>query len=411
MSAYTINIPHTNPFPMHKTVGGQRVYSPVDDKMEAVYGRRYMQQWALTDRLTFQVSWQGAPLNSSLVTTVRFIVNGAVRKTFAYHFGTTNVQGTLYTCFAVQKKVKGQSVYNGLFGFSQIIGSIKGGRNNAILAEGDCLQITVTDPTGTVWESDPMTISANTSGTKLISYTNTSEAEEMVFDTYFGYMVYGYQIRLHGQITDMDMATDSEYFDTSDGGRLMVRATPRWTTKLDLGLDGVGLPLYYIRLMTMVMACDTKALECFGEFELADGGFGKESFADYSGEFYHASIAEKNNSLSQTSSSVGNSFSLKAGLQYKDNEAELLISVSSYGNGAWHLAPIEGADVTQAQRLGGADGETEFLIQLGVLTSDTTITVSALDTSDTLLGSVSVDAVATLKGLGYMAVEDSFMVR
>lgn len=411
MSAYTINIPHTNPFPMRKTVGGQRVYSPLDDKMEAVYGRGYTQRWAPTDRLTFQVSWHGVPLNPSLVTTVRFIVNGVVRKTFAYHFGTTGVQGTLYTCFAVQKKVKGQSVYNGLFGFSQVIGSIKDNSNNTMLADGDCLQITVTDPTGAVWESDPMTVSANTSGTKLISYTNTGEAEEMIFDTYFGYMVYGYQIRLHGQIADMDMATDGEYFDTSDGGRLMVRATPRWTTKLDLGLDGVGLPLYYIRLMTMVMACDTKSLEGFGEFELADGGFEKESFADYSGEFYHAAIAEKDNSLSQTSTSVGNRFSIKAALRYKGNEAELLVSVGSYGNGAWHLAPIQGADVTQSQRLGGNDGETEFAIPLGVLTSDTTITVSALHATDTLLGSVSVDAVATLKGLGYMAVEDSFMVR
>lgn len=411
MSAYTINIPHTNPFPLHKTVSGQRVYSPLDDKMSAVTGRRYVQQWAPTDRLTFQVSWQGVPLNSSLVTTVRFIVNGTVKKTFAYNFGTTSVQGTLYTCFAVQKKVKGQSVYNGLFGFSQAIGSIKDNSNNTMLADGDCLKITVSDPTGTVWESDQMTISADKTGTKLISYTNTCDAEEMVFDTYFGYMVYGYQIRLHGMISDEEMATDADFFDTSDGGRLMVRSTPRWTTKLDIGLDGVGLPLYYIRLMTMVMACDIKSLDGFGEFELADGGFEKESFADYSNEFYHASIAEKVNLLSQESTSTGNKFSIKVWLAYKGNKAILLVSVSSYGNGTWHLAPIAGIDVTQAQRLGGKDGETKLEIPLGVLTEDTVIVVSALDATDTLLGSVSLVAKATLKGLGYMAIEDSFMVR
>lgn len=411
MSAYTINIPHTNPFPLHKTVSGQRVYSPLDDKMSAVTGRRYVQQWAPTDRLTFQVSWQGVPLNSSLVTTVRFIVNGTVKKTFAYHFGTTSVQGSLYTCFAVQKKVKGQSVYNGLFGFSQVIGSIKDNSNNTMLADGDCLQITVSDPTGTVWESDPMTISADKAGTKLISYTNTCDAEEMVFDTYFGYMVYGYQIRLHGMISDEEMATDADFFDTSDGGRLMVRSTPRWTTKLDIGLDGVGLPLYYIRLMTMVMACDTKSLDGFGEFELADGGFEKESFADYSNEFYHATIAEKVNRLSQESTSTGNRFAIKAELAYNGNKAILLVSVSSYGNGTWHLATIAGLDVTQAQRLGGKDGETKLEIPLGVLTEDTVIVVSALDATDTLLGSVSLVAKATPKGLGYMAIEDSFMVR
>lgn len=411
MSAYTINIPHTNPFPLHKTVSGQRVYSPLDDKMSAVTGRRYTQQWALTDRLTFQISWHGVPLNSSLVTTVRFIVNGTVKKTFAYHFGTTSVQGTLYTCFAVQKKVKGQSVYNGLFGFSQVIGSIKDNSNNTMLADGDCLQITVTDPTGAVWESDQMTISASTDGTKLISYTNTSETGEMVFDTYFGYMVYGYQIRLHGQFTDMAMATDSDFFDTSDGGRLMVRSTPRWTARLDIGLDGVGLPLYYGRLMTMVMSCDTKSLEGFGDFELADGGFEKESFADYSGEFYHATIAGKANSFSQESSSTGNSFTIMAELKYYGNDAEIMVAVSSYGNGAWHLATIQGTDVTQAQRLGGGDGETKLSIPLGVLASDTVITVSALDATDTPLGSVSLTAKAMLKGIGYMAIDDSFMVR
>lgn len=411
MSAYTINIPHTNPFPLHKIVGGNRVHSPLDDKMSAVTGRRYVQQWALTDRLTFQVSWHGVPLNPSLVTTVRFIVNGTVRKTFAYNFGTTNVQGSLYTCFAVQKKVKGQSVYNGLFGFSQVMGFIKDNSNHTMLADGDCLQITVSDPTGTVWESELMTISSNTAGTKLISYTNTCEAEEMVFDTYFGYMVYGYQIRLHGMLSDVDMATNADFFDTSDGGRLMIRSTPKWTTRFDIGLDGVGLPLYYIRLMTMVMACDSKSLEGFGEFEIADNGFEKEAFADYSNEFYHATITEKANSLSQTSSSTGNKFSIKAALTYKGNETTLQVSVSSYGNGAWHLAPITGLDVTLAQRLGGKDGDTNLNIPLGVLTEDTVIVVDALDATDTLLGSVSLVAKATLKGLGYMAIEDSFMVR
>lgn len=411
MSAYIITIPNTNPFPMHKVVGGQKVYSPIDDKMSVVVGRPYTQQWAPTDRLTFQVSWHGVPLNSSLVTTVRFIVNGETKKTFAYHFGTTNVQGNLYTCFAVQKKVKGQSVYNGLFGFSQVIGSIKDNGNNTMLSDGDCLQITVTDPTGAVWESPRMDIKSGTDGTKLISYTNTSDTEEMVFDTYFGYMVYGYQIRLHCQFTEFDMATDGDFFDTSDGGRLMVRSTPRWTTKLDIGLDGVGLPLYYIRLMTMVMACDMKSLEGFGEFELAEGGFEKEGFSDYSNVFYHAVIAEKVNVLSKSSSSVGSKFSMKAALMYKGNNAYIELVIDPYGKGAWHLAPIVGADVTLAQKLAGWNGHTELVIPLGVLTVDTVITIVALDAIDTAIGSVSVTAKATLKGLNYMTIGDSFMVR
>lgn len=411
MSAYTINIPHTNPFPLHKTVGGQRVYSPLDDKMSAVTGRRYVQQWALTDRMTFQVSWHGVPLNSSLVTTVRFIVNGTVKKTFAYNFGTTDVQGTLYTCFAVQKKVKGQSVYNGLFGFSQVIGTIKGNNNQTMLADGDCLQITVSDPTGAVWESDKMTISSNTAGTKLISYTNTSDAEEMIFDTYFGYMVFGYQIRLHGMVSEENMSTEADFFDTSNGGRLMIRSTPKWTTKLDIGLDGVGFPLYYVRLMTMVMACDTKTLDGFGEFELADNGFEKESFADYSNEFYHAVIVEKVNGLSQSSLSVGSRFTINATLDYNGNKTTVNVRVTSSGNGMWHIGELQGADVTLAQRLSGGDGEYRFSIPVGVITEDTTIVITARDVSNSVLGVASVNAKATLKGLNHMAIGDSFMVR
>lgn len=411
MSAYVINIPHTNPFPMHKIVSGSKVYSPIDDKMTAVTGRVYTQQWALTDRLSFQLSWQGVPLNSSLVTTVRFIVNGETKKTFAYHFGTTNVQGSLYTCFAVQKKVNGQSVYNGLFCFSQVIGSIKDNSNNTMLSDGDCLQITITDPTGTVWQSQQMDIKSDTSGTKLISYSNTSETEEMTFDTYFGYMVYGYQIRLHGQFTDFNMATDGDFFDTSDGGRLMVRSTPRWTTRLDIGLDGVGLPLYYIRLMTMVMACDHKSLDGFGDFELADGGFEKEGFADYSNEFYHAVIAERVNAMSLSSSSIGGKFAIKAELTYQGNKAIVNVAIDSYGNGSWHLAPSVSADVTLANKIVGGDGHTEITIPLGVLTDDTEITIVVLDSLGLTLGSLSLSASATLKGLNYMAIGDSFMVR
>lgn len=409
--SYRIRIPHTNPFPLHKTVGGQRVYSPLDDKMSAVTGRRYVQQWALTDRMTFQVSWHGVPLNSSLVTTVRFIVNGTERKTFAYNFGTVNVQGSLYTCFALQKKVKGQSVYNGLFGFSQVIGSIKDNNNQTMLADGDCLKITVSDPTGALWESDQMIITSDTSGTKLISYTNTSDADEMIFDTYFGYMVYGYQIRLHGMVSEEDIATNAEFFDTSDGGRLMIRSTPKWTSKLDIGLDGVGFPLYYVRLMTMVMACDTKSLEGFGEFELADNGFEKESFADYSNEFYHAVISEKVNWLSQSSSSVGSKFTINAVLDHNGNKTSVDVRVTSSGNGMWHIGELQGAEVTLAQRLSGGDGEHRFSIPVGVIKEDTTIVITALDVSNSVIGVASVTAKATLKGLNHMAIGDSFMVR
>lgn len=409
--SYRIRIPHTNPFPMFKTVNGARVYTPFDDKLKAVHGRVFNQPWALTDRLSFQMSWQGVPLNSSLVTYVRFYVNGDLRKTVTFHFGTADVQGTAYTCFAKQKAVKGTSSYNGLFCFSQVVGSIKDSNNATMLTAGDCLQIRIADPTGTVWESNPMDIIASTEGTKLIHYANTSETDELVFDTYFGYMPYGYDLRLPGYYSGFGMNTDMDLFDTSSGGKLMVQSTPRWITTLHLGQDGVGIPLYHIMLMNMVMSCDTKSLADFGDFEFNDGGFDMETNPDYSNDFYTATIVAKDNILSQQSESVAGKFVIFAEVKYKGNFAYIVVNVVSSNNGQWHLVPSVMTGATSATRLTGGDGKTTLVLDYGVIRTDTEVTIAALDALDVVLGSVTVNLKAMLKGLNYMEIGQTFIVK
>ena len=390
---------------------GKRLYTIYDDKISSVQGRNYTQVWCEEDTLSFQISWFDAPLDSSKTTTVRFYVNGTVRKTFTFNYGTTNVQGNLYTCFAVQKHTANSlSLNNGLFVFSQKIGAITDNHGERMLNEGDCFRITITSANGSVWESNHMEIVASGEGTKLIHYTNSSETNELVYNTYFGWMVYGYDIRLHGYYTDTSLASDMEMFETSQGGRIMITATPKWVTTLHLGLDGVGLPSYYTRLMNIVMCCDRKSINDFGEFEFFGDGFSLENFQTYSNEFYTADITTKDNKMYNDMDDGSGTFNMLAILEYETSqEVGYVVTVESNGNGNWYLS----APYAQAQsKLVGSDGMTTLYLKYIKSASDEPRTISVYKKNDNLLGSVTVNISAIMNsGLNFMAIGDTFLIK
>ena len=407
MSENTFLIPFSNPFPMFLTASGARKYTVFDDKARSVEGRLFTQRWAVGDRLSFQCSWYRVIPDNALSVSIVFEVNGTVRKTITHTLGYDH-GGTMYDDFFVQRRIGSSSQYNGVYVFSQIIGEIKDGNDESILSAGDCFRIIVTDITGATWESDFMEVCTSTDGTKLFHYSNASDTSTQTYDTYFGYVPDGYDLRLPAYYTGVDMASEYNVFKTSEGGIEMVDSLPQWKLTVHVGEDGIGLPLHYVMLLNVIMSCDRKSIADFGDYEFPDGGFSKESFDNYGNEFYTAVIARKDNPLSQQTHGINHSVSV---FVEEIGPEALDITVISRSTSRWRLSQNTVSTQKTVSKVYGYEGETKIRTTHERLAKDTDYTIEVVDDEGTVLATKTITVKASRGGLNYMKLGDTFVIR
>ena len=401
-STHTFTVPYSNPFPMFRMKNGERVYSHFDDKRNAVQGRSYTQVWKSSDMLSFQCSWYRISLSANMSVTFRILEDGEEVFDSTRAISSEGYVGNLYKDFMCNKS-NGDGTVNGVYVFSK--------RVSDFTSSGHCIKVELTDPDGNIWESDTMLVDDSVKGTKLIHYNQTCGANETVFDTYFGMMVYGYDIRLHGKYTGSESAMEAEKITGYDGGVQMVSATPVWKTKMELGVDGVGLPSYYLMLMTMVAACDTKTVDDYGAFELDGADFQKQSFDDYDNEFYSAPIRLKSNTFG---SSVTGDRNTRVFVDYttRDDSANGAEVTVETDGGRWYIdRDFTDANIKEIDTLAGGSGITVVRIGFGYSSSEETNTIAIRDAeTDDVIAEFTLVTPRTKLGLNHMSIGDTFII-
>lgn len=406
-------VPFTNPFFMRK-VGEKMAW---DGSLEEEESREYVQKWKSTDRLSFQFSWTGIRVDEpSPVMYVQIVVNGEVKFNRAYTLeldGIEQREGTMYGDYMVNR-AGGKGKMNGVYCFSQILGEIEEG-GSRIVSNGDCFNVRCVDMLGGVWESSEMICTEETDGTKLFHYTNTCSMEQEQQDTLWGYMPFGYEIRLDASFTDLTPKIESEVFEGLGGDYNLMSATATERVKLVIGSPSVWMPRKYLRIMNAMMACDDKQVEGVG-FELPEGGtIDVERVQGYANDMYSCEIARKENRRSYRSKGKASDFEAFCDLDFTRKEpvsAEGFIEVFSNEN--WYIDEQTLPDTISLGAFAGTKGQSVIRIeaQRNYTDEDITETISILDlkTREKIGELVIVRKAEKKRGLNYMIIGDTFKI-
>lgn len=402
--AFTFRVPYTNPFYLAKRTSGGFEGRVWDDSDANEWKRPYVQVWEPGDMLSFQFSWENIAAGNANTITVAFVVNGATSRSGTFTIGSTLMQGTLYSEFIVQKRAG--AGYNGLYAFSQKISDI--------VSAGDCFRIVLTDPTGAVWESNKMMCVQKAKGTRLIHYSDSASGGRMANDTFFGYMPYGYDLRLPASITEINPEMNQEVFQEYAGGYDLVSATPFETVKLTVGDNGIRMPRYYIRMFNTIMACDSKSIDGV-PFESVGDSLSVDRVAGYANDVYSVRVSRRRNALSYESSGRPVFASFVNLLQQESRQSGVTGTITVNSSDDWY---IDGQSVSSAglelSSLSGSSGERTIRFDGPANNEEGDITKSIVFRSLSDGSQLGVTYV-TLRsvpagGIGSMKIGDNFIV-
>lgn len=406
-------VPFTNPFFMRKE-GEEMAW---DGSFEEEESREYVQKWKSTDRLSFQFSWTGIKVvEPSPVLYIQIVVNGDVKFDRAYTLelnGIEQREGTMYGDYMVNRAGE-KGKMNGVYCFSQILGEIQEG-GSRIIRNGDCFKVRCVDMLGGVWESSAMECTDETAGTKLFHYNSTCSKEQEQQDTFWGYMPFGYEIRLDASFTELTPKMESEVFEGLGGDYNLMSATATERMKLEIGSPGVWMPRKYLRIMNAMMACDDKQVDGTG-FELPDGGtIEVERVQGYANDMYSCEIARKENRRSYRSKGNARDFEAFCDLDLTRKEpisAEGFIEVFSNEN--WYMDEQTVPDTISLGAFVGTKGQSVIRVeaQRNYTDEDITETISILDLKTReKIGELEIIRKAEKKrGLNYMIIGDTFKI-
>lgn len=406
-------VPFTNPFFMRKE-GEEMAW---DGSLEEEESREYVQKWKSTDRLSFQFSWTGIKVGEPCpVLYVQIVVNGDVKFDRAYTLelnGMERRDGTMYGDYIVNR-AGGKGKMNGVYCFSQVLGEIEEG-GSRIIGSGDCFKVRCVDMLGGVWESSAMECTDETDGTKLFHYNSTCSKEQERQDTFWGYMPFGYEIRLDASFTELTPKMESEVFEGLGGDYNLMSATATERMKLVIGSPGVWMPRRYLRMMNAMMACDDKQVEGTG-FELPDGGtIEVERVQGYANDMYSCEIARKENRRSYRSIGIASGFDAFCRMDFTRKEPMSVDGIIEvFSDGKWYIDEKTLSDSISLGAYAGNKGKSSVRVeaQRNYTDEDVKETMSVLDleTREKIGEIVVVRKAEKKKGLNYMKIGDTFKI-
>ena len=402
-----IRLPYSNPMCFRRR-GDKRVW---DDAEEREYQSCYLQRWSENDLLSFQFSWENYHIQSeSKNFTVKFIVNGAIARTSTFSaVQNLTYSGHLYDEFVV--RFRNDPYVNGIYVFSQRIKDItSGGR---IITEGDEFYVEITDMRGDVWTSNRMLCTGNLEGTKLFHYKLDCGMNDCRFDTFWGYMVNGYDVRLEAGYTELEPASDITLFDTYTGGKEIIRSLPKECVTLNLGDNARRIPRDFFRLLNVFFCCDEKTIDGV-DVEVSEGIFDIERETGVFNDKYTVQMVLRRNRHSYSTEAENEIVELIiGGFSGGDNDGASRTEVLVNSSDRWTLDINSVMNDAEFSKLTGGNGSDTIEIVFKPNTSGEDITYNIPlknENGETIATIQAVNKAVSPSGLGYMAIGDTFRI-
>ena len=287
-----IIFPRTNPIVFN--VGN---YEPYEDAMKYEVQRDFLQQFAESDRISFQgkTSITSHSLPNALRLNLYFEVNGERTEYISndgwvYPYSNSGTYPNFFSKLYINREER-PPTSTGIFVFSMKISEIliNGQR---VIKDGDVFRI-ILKFNDTLFASNYLNCCNDIKDTKLISYTQSnSNCED--FDTLFSLVPKGYNIRVPAKFISVAQKADKEVFQAYNGKFSLVGAMPYETTTLQIGLiNGIGIPDWLIRNLNVIFHTDTKLIDGV-RYELTDSSdFSVEKISGYGNRFISVELSKK----------------------------------------------------------------------------------------------------------------------
>lgn len=286
MNNLKIFFPKTNPIVFDK----RGTYHSYQDAIIHEATRDFIQQFAETDRVAFQITWDSLTWCSFPKFEVILNING--EDVLFKEITASDTSGGDFPAFFYKRtKPTGKNLGGGVFGFSYILKDIK--NETQLINNGDCFyfKIKIEDST---FESNKLICDNNTERTKLIKYFQSTREGEISYGTHFYVMPQGYNIRLQAEFTEIQPKASKEVFQTYKGDFELVSAMPYKVEILQIGnRNGTGLPDWFVENLNFIFHLDNKYIDGVS-YELTDNSdFNLDRVLKYNNRFLQLELCKK----------------------------------------------------------------------------------------------------------------------
>ena len=270
--AVDVLFPKTNPI----IFGRESDYEPYHDSLLHETERKFCQQFADTDLISFQFNHIGKTIGFS----VEIVVNGVEYTLMDILYTGGNMPENMTESNFGGSYIRKNN--NGLYYFSRRVCEIRidrevGGmwiEGERLIYDGDDFYFKIyTDGvnSNSIFYSNKLVCKNDTTKTKLIHYTQLDTGTDPVFGTRFDLMTKGYDIRLQAEFLPLNQKAGKEIFQVYDGGFDLVSSLPYETVKLQIGMEnGAGLPDWLLRNLNYIFHLNDKTIDGV-RYELVEG--------------------------------------------------------------------------------------------------------------------------------------------
>lgn len=409
-----VRVPKLNPIIFSQT--GE--YNPYNDAALKEQLFAYSQPYAATDRITFQIQWDGIPIAQEVYFKIELLINGVTSSFYRdYTFTGIGSGGDNYTNYYKQF-LTDTGIVGGYFVFDWLVSDI-----TEIVAGGSYSFKFTIDGGG-----DPFVLTSNcfqlisdVSDTKLLKYTQSYYDGNGIYDTYIAVMTRGFYLRLPCYFKQPQQVFEKTVFENYRKDVELINSNVGEKYILHIGGSN-GIPDWFIENLKFIFALDTKIIDNV-QYELTvDSEFSVEPIEKFNNRMLDIEMQKSKNEYTKgyeqvIAYNVTTTTTTTTEQEYKSiaDVGFMTANIQINHDRLWRIVPVTANalnEVTFTQLTG--DGKTVITAKVRKMVNsgaDKTYTLQVNDLiSDTKVQNIVIIKPAITTGIGYGIIGDNLVI-
>lgn len=288
-----VRVPKLNPLVFTKS-GEYNVYDDAALKEQLF---PYVQPYASTDRITFQIQWDDVPIDKTL-TILLLLYDKDSNTSFyrSYKFTGVTSGGTNYTNYYKQF-LTSSGICGGHFVFDFLVSDISeivAGKQFYFNISIDIKELGI----NTTLKSNCFNLISDLSNTKLLKYTQSYYEGNGIYETFIAAMTRGFYLRLPCYFKQPQQVFEKTIFENYRKDVELISSNVGEKYILHIGGSN-GIPDWFIENLKFIFALDTKIIDNI-QYELTiDSEFSVEPIDKFNNRMLDIEMTKSNNLYSK----------------------------------------------------------------------------------------------------------------
>lgn len=287
-----VRVPKLNPLVFTNASGEYNVYDDAALKEQLF---PYVQPYASTDRITFQIQWDQIPVGQEVYFKIELLINGVASSFYRdYTFTGVTSGGDNYTNYYKQF-LTDTGIVGGYFVFDWLVSDI------SEIVAGVSYNFKFTIDGG----GDPFILTSNCfqlvsdiSDTKLLKYTQSYYEGNGIYETFIAAMTRGFYLRLPCYFKQVQQVFEKTIFENYRKDVELISSNVGEKYILHIGGSN-GIPDWFIENLKFIFALDTKIIDNI-QYELTiDSEFSVEPIDKFNNRMLDIEMTKSKNLYSK----------------------------------------------------------------------------------------------------------------